>query len=197
MQVLADDRIAIDKPNLDKEFVRRCQKGDRHAFRQLYQNYQARVRATLYQLCGSEGLDDLVQEVFLKVWKSLPKLREAGYFSTWLYRIAWNVALDRRKKLKQKQTISLGDRDFYDLEIPNSVVNNGDLISIHYRDLVERGLKTLSMEHRAVLILHDLEDIPQKEIAEILDIPIGTVKSRLHNARNYIKKFLQQQGISL
>jgi RNA polymerase sigma-70 factor, ECF subfamily len=196
MQVLADDRIAIDKPNLDKELVQRCQQGDRHAFRQLYQNYQARVRATLYQLCGSEGLDDLVQEVFLKVWKSLPKLREVGYFSTWLYRITWNVALDRRKKLKQKSEIFLGDRDFHDLEIPNSV-NNGDLMSIHYRDLVRQSLKTLSLEHRAVLILHDLEDIPQKEIAGILDIPVGTVKSRLHNARNYIKKFLQQQGISL
>ncbi len=194
--MLTDEQTIINKPNTEKELVERCQQGDSVAFRQLYQSYQHRVRATLYQLCGSDGLDDLVQEVFLKAWKGLPKLREISYFSTWLYRIAWNAAIDRRKKLVQTTVISLEERDFFEIDNQNSA-NNGDLMTMHYQDLVSQSLESLSLEHRAVLILHDLEDIPQKEIARILNIPTGTVKSRLHHARNYVKQFLQQQGISL
>ena len=69
-------------------------------------------------------------------------------------------------------------------------------MQLHYRDLVHRGLNNLSFEHRAVLVLHDLEDLPQKQVAEILNVPVGTVKSRLFHARNSLKKFLEQQGIS-
>ena len=68
---------------------------------------------------------------------------------------------------------------------------------MHYQDLMQRGLAKLSDDHRAVLVLHDLEEIPQKDIAEILAIPIGTVKSRLFHARTGIKKFLEAQGVEL
>ena len=68
-------------------------------------------------------------------------------------------------------------------------------MQLHYQDLVQRGLRELSLEHRAVLVLHDLEDVPQKEVAQILDIPVGTVKSRLFHARDNLRQFLQQQGV--
>ena len=187
----------------DRELIMRCQQGDRGSFRLLYQRYQYRVRSTLYQLCGKSCLDDLVQEVFLRAWKGLPKLKTAKYFSTWLYRISWNVATDRRRKLaKGQEKISLNekyadrDRLNYGKDLSN-VRDTPDLMHLHYQDLVQRGLNDLSFDHRAVLVLHDLEDIPQKQVAEILDIPVGTVKSRLYHARNLFKKFLEQQGISL
>jgi RNA polymerase sigma-70 factor (ECF subfamily) len=66
---------------------------------------------------------------------------------------------------------------------------------IYYEEVVEQGLEILSLEHRAVLVLHDLEDLPQKEIAQILEIPLGTVKSRLHYARKTMGQFLQKQGV--
>jgi RNA polymerase sigma-70 factor (ECF subfamily) len=68
---------------------------------------------------------------------------------------------------------------------------------LHYQDLVQRGLAHLSFEHRTVIVLHDLEEIPQKEIAEILNIPLGTVKSRLFHARAALRKFLQSEGVNL
>ena len=68
-----------------------------------------------------------------------------------------------------------------------------DLMQLHYQDLVGRGLQSLSLDHRIVLVLHDLEDIPQKEIAEILKLPLGTVKSRLFYARSQLRKFFQAQ----
>lgn len=187
----------------EEELILLCQQGDRACFRLLYQRYQQRVRSTLYQLCGKTLLDDLVQEVFLRAWKGLPKLRTTKYFSTWLYRISWNVATDRRRKLaKLKESTSFNndkhvyqDRLNYEKDL-SSVHDAPDLMHLHYQDLVQRGLNNLSFDHRSVLVLHDLEDLPQKQVAAILDIPVGTVKSRLFHARNSFKKFLEQQGIS-
>ncbi len=189
--------VLIDNPaNLsDTELVKRCQTGNASSFRQLYQRYQQRVRSTLYQLCGGDILDDLVQEVFLRVWKSLPKLREAAYFSTWLYRITWNVATDERRKFARQPIIHSDESTLK--YTPASRPDEADLMQLHYQDLVQRGLQTLNLEHRVVMVLHDLEDIPQKEVAQILQLPLGTVKSRLFYARKHIKQYLQSQGVLL
>jgi RNA polymerase sigma-70 factor, ECF subfamily len=204
LKVLTNEQVRASCTQ--EELVQRCQRGDRSSFRQLYQRYQQRVRSTLYQLCGEQMLDDLVQEVFLRAWKGLPKLKEVSYFSTWLYRISWNVAFDRRRQLAKQNRSSRflpnnrQQSDDDDQNLSNNISdsnNTPDLMQMHYQDLVRRGLQTLSLEHRVVLVLHDLEDLPQKEVANILNIPVGTVKSRLFHARNSLKKFLQQQGVSL
>ena len=199
--VSAADAESANLVQTEQELIGLCQRGDRESFRLLYQRYQQRVRSTLYQLCGKTSLDDLVQEVFLKAWKGLPKLRKTQYFSTWLYRISWNVATDRRRRLaKDKEKVApgkSGEKNLLDYEKDlSNVRDTPDLMRLHYQDLVQRGLDSLSFEHRTVLVLHDLEDLPQKQVAEILDVPVGTVKSRLFHARNSLKKFLQQQGIS-
>ena len=136
-------------------------------------------------------LDDLVQEVFFRAWKGLPKLRNPKTFSTWLYRICWNVACDQRRAFaqlrEQHQILSQAD----------PIPNHTDLNAMHYQDLVQQGLQALSFEQRAVIVLHDLEDVPQKEVAHILDIPTGTVKSRLFHGRKALREFLEQQGVVL
>jgi RNA polymerase sigma-70 factor (ECF subfamily) len=185
--VLADNRTIAT----DAELVLQCQQGNSPSFRELYRRYEQRVRSTLYQLCGSDGLDDLVQEVFLRVWKGLPKLRQASYFGTWLYRICWNVATDRRRQVAKYQPslpeeLALESAFSRPQDTPN-------LMQLHYQDLIQRGLQSLSLDHRTVLVLHDLEGIPQKEIAEILKLSLGTVKSRLFYARSQLRKFFQAQ----
>jgi RNA polymerase sigma-70 factor, ECF subfamily len=193
--VIADNQAGVN----DRELVTRCQRGDRLAFRTLYRRYQHKIRSTLYQLCGQEYLDDLVQEVFLRVWRGLPRLRQPEYFSTWVYRITWNVASDGRRQIAKRQIETVPvtplDEDDPRMEIPNRPGDSPDLMRLHYEDVLRRGLETLSLEHRAVLVLHDLEDLPQKEIGQILQIPVGTVKSRLHHARNSLRQFLQTQGV--
>ncbi|WP_368667565.1 sigma-70 family RNA polymerase sigma factor [Synechocystis sp. LEGE 06083] len=181
--------------------IQQSQQGDAEAFRQLYRRYQAKVRSTLYQLCGQDQLDDLVQEVFFKVWKGLPKLRNHNFFATWLYRITWNVAQDARKQLgRSRQRIHQPSSALADNEGEISLQlsrpeDSPDLLQLHYQDLVQQGLATLSFEHRTVLVLHDLEDLPQKTIAEVLNLPGGTIKSRLFYARRAMREFLQQQGV--
>jgi RNA polymerase sigma factor (sigma-70 family) len=177
----------------DELLVKHCVEGsDRQSFRLLYRRYQDRVRQILYQMCDPIGLDDLVQEVFLRAWKGLPKFRHSSQFSTWLYRIAWNVASDRRQTLAQDrsrlQTIA---------QNISTQHNDPDLMQLHYQDLVRKGLSSLSEEHRSVLVLHDLEELPQKEVAEILEIPVGTVKSRLFHARSGMRKFLEKSGVQI
>ncbi len=191
--VLADNQARMS----DRDLVIQCQQGSRSAFCQLYRRYQQRVRSTLYQLCGQELLDDLVQEVFLRVWRGLPKLRQPEHFSTWLYRITWNMATDGRRQFAKRQQEQTNGTDGEESlwQISSRPEDTPDLMQIHYQDLIQRGLQTLSIEHRAVLVLHDLEDVPQKEISQILQIPVGTVKSRLHHARNAIRQFLQKQGV--
>lgn len=185
---------AANQPHPDSELVQQCQQGNSPSFRQLYQRYSPRVRSTLYPLCGAQNLDDLVQEVFLRAWKGLPQLREASQFSTWLYRICWNVASDQRRQFAQQRSFNsqlIATANTLTAPESSSVP---DLMDLHYQDIIQRGLQQLSFDHRAVLVLHDLEDLPQKEVAQILGIAVGTVKSRLFHARLLLRQFIQQQG---
>jgi RNA polymerase sigma-70 factor (ECF subfamily) len=187
-------KAAHDRPEDESDhfLVQCCLQGNAQSFRVLYQRHQQRVRSILYQLCDAAALDDLVQDVFLRAWKGLPKFRQSSQFSTWLYRIAWNVASDQRQLLARGrdrlQVLTRQAPTQYDAP---------DVLHLHYQDLVQRGLVKLSFEHRTILVLHDLEEMPQKEIAEMLKIPVGTVKSRLFHARAAMRKFLQTEGVQL
>lgn len=176
----------------DDQLIQRCLTGDTQSFRLLYRRYHPRVRAILYQLCDAEALDDLVQEVFMRVWKGLPKFRQSAQFSTWLYRIAWNVASDQRQAAaKGRDRLQILSRHV----TPHQ--DAPDVLHLHYQDLVKRGLEKLSFDHRTILVLHDLEEMPQKDVAEVLGIPVGTVKSRLFHARAAMRQFLQTEGVQL
>ncbi len=190
---------AANQSNIDSKLVRQCQQGNPQSFRQLYRQYSPRVRSTLYPLCGAQALDDLVQEVFLRAWKALPQLRQPSQFSTWLYRICWNVASDQRRQFAQQRSFHSKLRAECSAQpLQDSTTSRApDLMDLHYQDIIQRGLQELSLEHRAVLVLHDLEDLPQKEVAQILGIAIGTVKSRLFHARTSLRQAIQQQGILL
>jgi RNA polymerase sigma factor (sigma-70 family) len=176
----------------DEELVNACIQGDRDCFRLLYRRHHQRVRQILYQLCDPPTIDDLVQEVFLRAWKGLPKFRRDAQFSTWLYRIAWNVCADRRQAIARDRTRlqTIKDRS-------NEYHEDPDVMQLYYREAIGNGLAHLSEDRRSVLVLHDLQEIPQKEVAEILGIPVGTVKSRLFYARAAMRKFLERSGISL
>ncbi len=176
----------------DQDLVQQCLQGDSQCFRLLYRRHQKRVRSILYQLCDASVLDDMVQEVFLRAWKGLPKFRQSSQFSTWLYRIAWNVASDYRQAAAHGRT-----RLQLITQNASTQQDAPDVMHLHYQDLVKRGLAKLSFDHRTILVLHDLEEIPQKEVAEILGIPVGTVKSRLFHARAAMRQFLQKEGVQL
>ena len=198
MKVLADENSHMT----DTQLVKQCQLGNKSSFRLLYQRYNHKVRATLYKLCGQDVLDDLQQEVFFKAWKSLPQLKNPRYFSTWLYRICWNVACDQgtaKKKDRQRQLARINQmKQSWEDNLSKSHANSQNSLNrLYYQELITNALQQLSLDHRAVVVLHDLEDLQQKEVAEILSIPVGTVKSRLFKARKNLRRYLETEGITL
>ncbi len=182
----------------DQKLITYCLNGDQSAFRTLYQRHQSRVRGLLYQLTGKiEGIDDLTQEVFLKVHRALPSFRGESQFSTWLFRVTYNVCQDaRRRKGRRLQTVALGERSSLEnLPIPDE--REDALGRLSRQELVLRALDTLNSEHRDVIVLHDLQGKPQDEVAQLLELPVGTVKSRVFYGRRKLKEWFEQQGIVL
>lgn len=182
----------------DRELIQHCLRGHSRSFAELYRRHQQRVRSTLYQLCGADRLDDLVQETFMRAWRGLPRFRQSAQFSTWLYRIAWNVASDRRQDLaRDRDRLAAMQRAFRYGGSGGDTQGREGLMQLHYQDLIQQGLAQLSFDTRTVVVLCDLEDLPQKEVARILEIPVGTVKSRLSYGRSSLRQYMERQGVQL
>lgn len=167
--------------------------GDEQGFLSIYRSYSKKVRGLLVQLLGPDHLDDNVQEVFLRVWKGLSSLREAQALSSWIYRTTWNVAIDHRKR-SAKQRAQFNELTNAHTLAPSESKTEA---SIDAKILVEKALASLDFEHRAVVVLVDLEDLSVEDTAQMMNIPAGTVKSRLFTARKRLRQFLESKGVSL
>ncbi|HHW14083.1 MAG TPA: sigma-70 family RNA polymerase sigma factor [Firmicutes bacterium] len=167
---------------------------DRDArFEQIVRTYGGRVRALVHRMVGSDA-DDLVQDIFLQVYRALPEFRGDASVATWLYRIATNRCLDhlRRHRRTQARVISLDERTQESAPDLAAAAASPEATT-EARDLsreVRRCLLALPVELRTVVVLRDLEGLEYREIAAVLGLPLGTVQSRLHRARNLLKEKL-------
>jgi RNA polymerase sigma-70 factor (ECF subfamily) len=174
----------------DAECVRRVQRGDIDSFEVLVRRHQKAIFNLVYRLLGNyDEAAEVSQDVFLSAFKSIHQFRGEANFSTWLYRIGLNHASTRRKSLNsaQRRQLSLDGSEV----IANSTVDpakNFEDKEIQQR--VQQALNSLDAEDARIILLRDLQDIPYDEVAEILDLPVGTVKSRLHRARQALKTSL-------
>lgn len=183
----------------DLELVRRCQGGDAQAFDELVTRYRNRVYSMVYQLVRNEqDAWDLAQDGFIKAWRSIEKFRGQSSFYTWLYRIVTNVAIDwlRKKQISSGQefddTIGLAD-----IEPTNTLVPKSEPAPIkkmergEIRARIDAAIARLTPEHRAVIVMKELEDMQYHEIAEAMGCSIGTVMSRLFYARRKLQTLLK------
>jgi len=167
--------------------------GDSGAFGELVQKYQARLYNTLVHLVGRrEEAEDVAQEAFVQAYLKLDTFQQNSAFYTWLYRIAFNTAISRgrrkRPEVSVDQTRVLTGREPTDGgEAPHDRIEREESIR-----QVHQALAELSDEHRAILVLRELEGNCYETIADILDLPVGTVRSRLHRARAQLKDVLQE-----
>ncbi len=176
----------------DAECVKRVQRGDVDAFEVLMRRHQKATFNLVYRLLGDYNeAAEVAQEVFLSAFRSIQQFRGDANFSTWLYRIAFNHASTRRK------TLQLAQQRHVPLDGTELIGDNGSFTdperTIEKREIQQRVQQALNRLHKddaAIILLRDLQDAPYEEVAQTLDIPVGTVKSRLHRARRALKELL-------
>jgi RNA polymerase sigma-70 factor (ECF subfamily) len=174
------------------ELIERCKAGDGLAFREVFRNHRSDVARLVQRMSGRPSdLEDLVQEVFLQVYRSIKDFRGQSRFSTWLYRVTVNVVLMQRRAAKSRPVLHEAPDDAFgaDLhELPDDQVARARRVGAFYR-LLDR----LSDKKRAVFILHELEGMSPSEIAKIVSAPVLTVRTRLFYARRELLELLREE----
>lgn len=173
--------------------------GDEKAFETLMRKYEKFVSTCVYQVVGNpEDTLDVAQETFLKVYKSISSFKGESSFSSWLYRVAKNCAYDfvRKKKLSSVSLDSTDDEGVT-MDIPDSDIKTRpeDLaLRKEKQEMLWKAIEKLSDEHREVITLRDINDYTYEQIADMLSLEAGTVKSRLFRAREALKKILTKEN---
>jgi RNA polymerase sigma-70 factor, ECF subfamily len=172
----------------DAQLITRHVAGDQSAFDEIVTRYERRVWAICLRMCGDvEDARDASQDAFITTLRSLGTFRGEAQLSTWLHRVAVNASLDVIRRRTRRRTESLDDtiEQASDAAGPDEEADRA-----HRAAEVHRALKRLAPDHRAVIVLHDLQGLPYPEVADALDVPVGTVKSRLHRARLELARLL-------
>lgn len=175
----------------EKELVQRSRNGDTAAFEELIQSYEKRIFNIALRMTGNrEDSSDIAQEVCIKIFKSISKFKEDASFSTWVYRITSNVCIDEMRKRKNNVVPLIFAGEDGEMEIP---VASQDKLpeeiaeSNEMSRLIKTCISQLAPEHKTIVVFRDIYDYTYEEISKILNISIGTVKSRLNRARNILK----------
>jgi RNA polymerase sigma-70 factor, ECF subfamily len=188
MMTNTEERLLID----------RCKNGDKAAFDRLIRAYEKRVYNLAYRLSGNyDEANDISVDALLRVFQAIRLFRGDANFSTWLFRIVTNVFLDRRKRMKNKQHLSL--EEYIELEensvtrqvedpapTPDEVAEAGER-----REKMQEAIATLPDYQRAMIVLYHTEGLSYEEISQVMSMPIGTVKSRLNRARLVLREKLE------
>ena len=187
----------------EKSIIEQVLAGDNDAFGQLVQEYQTKVYNLALRMCGSQDdAFDLSQEAFFRAWRNLPGFQFDSSFSTWLFRLTVNICLDWLRAKKRRPTVSLTTINDEDEELQLNVPDPGMspeelLLAAEDRAELTRALNELPVEYREILTLRAINDMSYTEIAEVLKLREGTVKSRLSRARNALRNKLLQNGNKL
>ena len=190
-------------PTDDHSLVQRARSGDERAFRTLVERYQKKVYAVaLGMVKDREEAMDVVQEAFVKVHRSLDTFKADATFYTWLYRITVNVCIDviRRRGAMRAEAVEFDERVGHDLAEANlgavsSQLGSNPEKSVLRRELgekIQEALEQIPEKHRAILLLRELDGLSYEELAQALEIPKGTVMSRLFHARAKVQKLLSE-----
>jgi RNA polymerase sigma-70 factor (ECF subfamily) len=186
-------------PELERTLLRRLRDRDERAFRELVETHRDRVFNITYRMLGDRAeAEDVAQEVFISVFKTIDTFREEAKFSTWLYRVTVNHCKNRIKYLARRH-----DRDRDELDetshetngaagVPRHVQPDRALEGAQLEVLLQEAIAHLDDDQRVVVVLRDVEDLSIEEICDITGLPDGTVKSRLHRARLVLRKRLQR-----
>jgi RNA polymerase sigma-70 factor (ECF subfamily) len=183
----------------DRELVASAITGSEGGFEELVRRYQRPISAYVYRMVGDyEVALDLTQEIFMKVYGSLSRYRSEFKFSTWIYKIAHNAAVDhlRRSVAREQSIVKRADGDQYELPIESGKLSP-ELESERKerRRVIETVVRALPATYRELIILRHAQDLTYEEIVEVTGLPLGTVKNRLFRAREMMRQQFIERGI--
>ena len=172
----------MSQPGSDEELVRRCRAGDTSAFGGLVERHQSRVYHLCLRIVGDpDEARDAAQDALIAGWRKLDQFRGDSAFTTWLHRVTVNACYDQLRKRRRQPMLHLAFEDERDHEPGPSIPDHADAVATSAE--VSAALQRVPDEFRAALVLADVEDLPYDEIATILGVAVGTVKSRVHRGR--------------
>ena len=181
----------------EAEIIRQCQAGDSSSFDLLVQEHYTRVYNTAFRMLGdTDRAADATQAAFVRAFSSLRSFRGEASFATWLYRIVVNVCLDELRDAAKRPAgltfVADDDDEPQERSLPDEQADPARQAARHERQaVVHEALQQLAPEQRMVLVLYDLNGLSYQEAAQVLEIPVGTMKSRLNRARNALKEVLR------
>ncbi len=187
--------------DFERALLRRLRERDERAFRELLELYRDRVFNVTFRMLGDRAeAEDIAQEVFIAVFKTIDTFREESKLSTWLYRVAVNHSKNRIKYLSRRNDRSRAELDENTADSDEGSIGGAArparpdraLHGAQLEQVLQAAISSLEEEHRVLVVLRDVEELSIEEICEITGLPDGTVKSRLHRARAALRKKLQR-----
>jgi len=181
---------------IEYRIVKRAQKGDRLAFGELVELYKDKLYNLGYRMMGNpQEAEDVAQEAFLRAFKNLSKYDPKHKFSTWIYRIATNLCIDRMRKKKADYSLDaeidgIEGGDMYTRLASSERTPEEEVVRAETHGEVQRAIEALPDNYRAAVILKYMHDMSLQEIADILEVPVSTVKTRIHRGREALRNLL-------
>jgi RNA polymerase sigma-70 factor, ECF subfamily len=185
--------------NVEARLVKLARNGDRGAFAELVDMYKDKMYHLGYRMLGqAHEAEDLVQDTFLRVYTNLERYDENQKFSTWIYRIATNLSIDRLRKRKASYSLDAempdGEgADWYSLLPSDSETPEDEAVLSETQELIRKAIDTLPEKYKSVVVLRYLHDLSLQEISDVLHMPVTTVKTRVHRGREFLRKKLDKE----
>jgi RNA polymerase sigma-70 factor (ECF subfamily) len=198
---LGGERAINTRLDAESQLIERCLGGQDAAWDELVRTYTRRVYSICYRFIGKDGeAQDLTQEVFLRVFKTLKTFRSGeGSFCVWLNRLTRNLLIDHYRRTRLDRATDSIEDQLTTLEETTALSSRTDsmLAGREAGELLQAGLQKLSPELRETVILRDLEEMEYREIAQVLNVPEGTVKSRLNRGRAELARVLRRHKVAV
>ncbi|OXS59335.1 RNA polymerase sigma factor SigW [Cohnella sp. CIP 111063] len=184
---------------VETRLARLALKGDQRAFAEIVDMYKDKLYHLAFRMTGNrQEAEDVVQETFLRVYKNLDRYDENQKFSTWIYRIATNLCIDRLRKRRAVYSLDAESSDHEGLDgyamLPSDDrTPESELLLSETQRLIQESIATLPIKYKSVMILRYLQDLSLQEISDVLDMPVTTVKTRVHRGREFLRKKLEHK----
>ena len=182
----------------DEVLIKKFQDGDINAYNQIVYRYKDRLLNFIYRFLNDlDRSEDLVQDTLLKLYTHKNSYQEIAKFSTWLYTIAANLARTELRKLKRRKTFSVTELSYEDREF---IISSSDAdpsvdhLSHNFEKNVQKALLALPDDFKTIIILRDIQELSYDEISKIVELPLGTVKSRINRGRVKLQQLLNKKG---